>query len=256
MTVLKLLMFHDYLYSPKNWLHKQPKVFKILIIFIKLSILPYLSFSSLFFFTLFYLSISEFIYTSTGIRHHFYKISFIFSTFALLNFQSEYQILKEENCNRIYLLICNFRANIEKDPSEKLGIFYGLPISLIRLSNISLLYVIIIKLLTFTTSQKDIIHYLFRPFYEYKKMLSQRFLFEIQVSLNFLNIILNQIKIMQVAYITRSILYKQPSNYRYSLTSLFFNLQQLIFNTYYYIYSISNTVYYNEICLKNLDIKK
>ena len=255
MTVLKLLMFHDYLYSPKNWLHKQPKVFKIVIIFIKLSLLPYLSFSNLFFFTLFYLLISEFTYNSTRIGNHLYRMFFVFSIFTILNFQSEHQILKEENCNRNYLFICHYRKNIEQDTSDRLVILYGLPISLIRLSKISFLYVTIIKLLVFTTSQKDIIRYLFKPFHKYKKKLSQRFLFEIQVSLNFLNIIFNQIEIMQVAYIIRSILYKQVFHYRYSLTSLFFNVQQIVFNTYYYIYSISNTIYYNEVELKNLDIK-
>lgn len=256
MDFFKLLILHDYLYSPKNRLHRQNKVFKILIIFAYLSFLPYLPFSNLFIFMTLYLILYEFCNLPIKFVSDIFKISFILSLFSLLSIQKKTQILKQENCNRDYLLLFNKVYNAPGDTFYSFYFFYGFPFSLLRLSIIYFLYLMTMKLLTLTTSQKDILNCFFLLFKKYNLWFMPQFIFELQLSLNFLKIILKQTEIIQLAYSTRSISYVKFWHYKDSWIILFFNLQQLISNIYSYTYHVSNTLYNNEIKLSNLKINK
>lgn len=255
MNLLKELIFYDYLYSPKHWLHKQQNVFKNLTIFIPLITLPYLSSWQLFLFIIFYLFVHEQINLSAKLTSYIYKIAFIVSLFTVLGIQNQQQILKQENYNRHYILIYNQIDFLEKKTIYNFYLFYGFPLSLIRLSQIYFLYLIMMKILVLTTHQRDILNCLFISFKRNMKWSIPKLIFEIQIALNFLNIILKQIEIMQVGYSKRSLFHETLLYNKDYLIVLFFDLQQLIKNIYNYIHNISNTLYHNEIRLNNLNIK-
>lgn len=250
MHFLKLLIFHDYLYSPKNWLHKQNNVFKNFIIFTQLITLPYLSSWKLFLFIIFYFFVYKQIHLSIKSTFYIYRLAFIFSLFNSLNLQSQQQILKLENYDRNYLLIYNHKNTI-----NNFYLFYGIPISLIRFSQIYFLYLIMMKILVLTTNQKDIIHCLFTSCKRDTVYFMPKLRFEIQIALNFLSIILEQIQIMQLGYSTRSLMCKSLRYHKDNFTILFFDLQQLVKNIYNHIYNISNTLFHNEIQLNDLNVK-
>jgi len=255
MNFLKLLVFHEYLYSPKNWLHKQHNVFKNFIIFIQLITLPYLPFWHLLLYTILYLFVYENIGLSPKFKIHAYKMFFILSSFTILGIQSQQQILKKENCGRNYILIYHQISNRRKNILSDFYLLYGFSISSIRLSQIYLLYLIMMKLLVLTTKQKDILYCFFMFFKNNISYYIPKFIFEIQISLNFLNIIPKQIEIMQIRYSTRSLIVKPLSYNKENLTIFLLNMQQLIRTIYNYIYNVSNTLYHNEIQLNNLNVK-
>ena len=258
MNFLNSPFIHGYLYSPNSWIHKQRSQFKVIIIFLHLTSASYMPLYHIYVFIFIYTFMYRLIYLPPEIQYYFRKIFLIFSLFILVSIQNKKQILKEEYLGRQYIYLRNpinyFLKNLESKTIECSDVSYGLSLSLVRLLSINFLHLIITKLLSLTTSKKDIINCYLNYIPEYNKFFMQRINFEVQVSIHFFSIIMKEIEIMHIAYSTRSIKDKKSLFFTSFFNIYFFHTQQFIENIYNYIYSLSNTIYYKEIFSKNLNV--
>jgi len=256
MSFIKSSIFYEYLYSPKSWLHKQNNKFKIYICFIQLSFLPYGSFMYL---TLFFIGLSS-LYNSTyvpdNVKNYLKKMIIFFIIFLIINIEhkkiTKYNIVSTRRTLQIFPLdnsILFYSKN--KQPLNQL-IYLYLPISIIRLLSINILYLFFIKILLLTTHYDQIIKIILIQIKRSLKLTTQILNLEIMISSQFLNIICYQIEILKTANTTRDIKFNIKHNIKENLLIYIFFIQQLIFNIYENIFSISNTFYSREIKCENL----
>lgn len=259
MNFIKTSILWNYLYSPISWLHKYNNTLKIFTIIVYLIILPYISLKKIFFCSVFFQFVYYSIYVPIGITVYLIKVFIIFILYTLFNIQNYQQVIESYNLQRSHILIFNSFNSLSKIKNcplnrEILSQYnYYLSSSLIRLLSISFLYLICMKILLLTTSYNKILEFFLKYINHYKELFIQKFILEVQMSIQFLEIILKQIQLIKFSHMTRSI--KNNNNLSiYKLVLLyFFCLQQLIINSYNSIYNISNTIYSNEVYLKNLN---
>lgn len=258
MNFIKLSVLYTYLYSPKSWLHKQNNVTKIYIFLISLICLPYMSIQYICIFLIGLVYVYKSTYFPVQLNHYFSNIISIFIFFLLINIQHKKQLIPEILTNRNYIQIYPpdnhffFYINDEQRYEISYNQSYYLSTSLLRLLSIQFIYLCLMKLLLLTTSYDKIIQIALNQLDKYINNSTQRLAFEIQVSIQFLKIILKQLELIKIAYVIRAIQLEKGPFCQNNLFLYFFCIQQLIINIYSCIYSIADTLYSREI--NNLDL--
>lgn len=257
MDFIKFSIFYAYLYSPKNWLHKQHNTTKIYIFLISLTCLPYMPMKYIFVFFIGSICIYIYTYTPVQFNRYFYNIVSIFIFFILINIQQKNQITSEVMLSRNYTHIYPQNNYIIHYAQEK-NIFFNQPyylsISLIRLLVINLIYLFLMKFLLMTTNYEKIIQTYLTFFYKCINKFIERLTFEVKVAIQFLKITLKQLEIVKTTYITRSIQSQRRILSSKKIFAYFLCIQQLIVNIYNNINYISSTLYSREVHSTNLHI--
>jgi len=256
MNFIKSSLLYNYLYSPKSWLHKQRSFFKIFFVLIYLSILPYLPIKAVYYSLIICLLIYNSIYIPLELNNYLCQIICFFSFLILISIQDKAKIsielIKKRRYYQLNSLFNYFHKNKHNIKINKsyLNQDYSLPISLVRLLTINFSYLIFTKLLLMTTQYKDIIRFFLSNCQNY---ILQRLAFEVQVAIQFINIILRQIKIMRIAYTTRTIKKKIKFS-QIQISLCFFCIQQSVDNMYQIVYNMSSTMYSSEVDERNLNL--
>ena len=257
MDFLKFSILYAYLYSPKNWLHRQNSITKIYIFLINLVCLPYMPIKYVIVVCIGLISMFTYIYIPIKLSRYFYSIIFIFIFFILINIQQKSQIIPQLLLNRHYVQIYpqgNYFINSNQNQDISFNQSYHLPVSLLRLLSINLIYLFLMKLFLMTTNYEKIIRTYLHLFCKYINRPNQHLTFEVQVANQFLKIILSQVEIVRTTYVIRSIQCKRRRISRKKLCVYLFCVQQLIANIYNSINYISDTLYSREVHKRNLNI--
>jgi len=255
MNFIKSSILYNFLYSPVSWLHKQKSLLKIFLILTHLLFLPFFQTRLIFLYIFFCLLIYQSINLPIEFYLYFYKIILLFTFFITISLESKKKVNTYLELNRKYLKISTFITtcdNTSKELEQSLLITnqYYSPIALIRLISLHFLSLIFMKLLLLTTSYKKILQLFF---YYYKNYINNQLIFEIQIAIQFLKIILEQITIIKVGYTIRSL------NLRKRLYDLeifriyLLCIKQIIININIKIYSISDTLYNSKIYKKKIN---
>ena len=260
MSLLKASIFNNYIYSPKSWLHKQNIFLKLIFIVVSLVSASYMSSLYLFVTIFLYLLIYKSLKVPSNIESYLLKIFIFFNCILITNMQSQEQVFKESYFNRKYVIIFyslqHYVQIIKNQDQVDLlnSSSYYVPLSIIRLLSLNFLYLIVMRTLLLTTTYFKILSLLIYHCPFNKKLFIQKLIFETQVAVNFLSIILKQIQDYRIASLTRAIM---RSNRKGTLSNVFIyfcSIQQLFMNILKYTYDISNTMLDYEICNNNLSI--
>lgn len=257
MDFLKFSILYAYLYSPKDWLHKQNSITKIYIFLINLVCLPYIPIKYIFVFCIGLMSLYTYTYIPIQLSRYFYGIIFIFICFILINIQQKDQIIPELLLNRDYIQIYpqdNYFINSNQNKDISCNQSYHLSVSLLRLLSINLMYLFLMKLFLMTTNYEKIIRTYLHLFCKYINKSNQQLIFEVQVANQFLKIILSQVEIVKTTYTIRSMQFKRRQIFQTKLCVYLFCIRQLIVNIYNSINYISDTLYSREVHNSNLNI--
>lgn len=257
MNFLKFSILYAYLYSPKNWLHRQNSVVKACLFFINSVFLPYMPIKYIIILCIGLLFIYMCTYIPIQLSHYFNNIIFIFIFFIFINIQRKSQIIPELLIHRHYIKIYtqnNHFINNFQQKDMSISQSYYLPISLLRLLSINLIYLFLMKLLLMTTKYEKIVRTYLNLLYKYANKYTQQLVFEVQVANQFLKIILRQVEIIKTTYTIRSIKSKNILLSQKKLFIYLFCVQQLIFNIYDNIDYICYTLYSREVHSINSNI--
>ena len=264
MNLLKSSILHEYLYSPKTWLHKQNIYSKVYFVLVILVYLPYIKIL----YILFFLFIAFFAYNSfykpKELSLYLSRIVTIFFILLTISIENQQQFIQGTMQSRRYIKIYPILTTninlVDTDNYLKYFLFckyndaYYLPTSLFRLLVINFLYLLLMKILLLTTIYQKIIKCFLNFTYGQAINTVQKISFEIQTSIQFLNIIFNEIKIIKIAYNTRNVQIQSFKSFQQYLHLYFACIHQLLINIYTYTQDISISLYYYSIDKKNLNI--
>lgn len=258
MNFIKLSVSHEYLYSPKNWLHHQNSRSKIIISTICLVLLLTASLQYIALLLLLTLLLCGLLNMHDDLRQYFYT-TFAILSFLLLISMHRYDIDQNNELNS-RKMVCFYRSKscyISMSIGKKMSISsLCLPISAIRLTSLHFVYIALIRLLLLTTNYANIVETTLVNCRNKHRYFGGKFIFATTVSSHLLKILFDQIKAVQISYILRSnnsYCVKGPK--MILLTCIPF-LQEFLAKTSARIYGISSTLYSRNIQCANLDRHK
>lgn len=251
MTLIQSSILNNYLYSPISWLHQQPTSVKVYAFFFFLIYLPYTSLNKIFYlsiiFFVFYLSIN----IPKIVVKNINNIAIIFLFFTITNIQNEFTLtnnmLIDRNYIQIYPLKVSIFTQIHLHSSAILSNSYFISTSFIRLLSINLISLLAMKLLLLTTLYESLLLFFFRYLYKIPNKLCKKFFFEINIAIEFIQVIFKQLENIQYSYIIRFFELNKKLSYQEQLTIYFFCLRQLIINIQKQIYFLAESLYSREI---------
>lgn len=251
MTLVQSSILNNYLYSPISWLHQQPTSVKIYAFFFLLIYLPYISLNKIFYlsiiFFVFYLSIN----IPKIIVKNINNIVMIFLFFTITNVQNEFTLTSNLLIDRDYIQIYPLRASIFTQLHIHslviLSNSYFISTSFIRLLSINLISLLAMKLLLLTTLYESLLLFFFKYLYKISNKLCKRFFFEINIAIEFIQVIFKQLETIQYSYMIRFLQLNEKLSYQEHLTIYFFCLRQLMINIQKQIYFITESLYSREI---------
>ena len=223
MNFIRASICYSYLYSPKNWLHRQSVAIKLHFIMLHLSCLPFMSSRQIFIFFIIFLCL----YKSIGIYKHLSnylnKSAIVFAFFLLINIKKYDKLTKYKTTGKIYKF-CFFSHLVKQEntiKSDKLC-FY-LPLSIVRFVSIYLIYLLLIRCFLFTADCEKIVKVAIK---ECKSVnhFNIKFIFVIIISPQLINIIFEEVDIIKKSYILRNI----RTNQLRSLKRAFIIFKQLL----------------------------
>lgn len=235
MNFIKLSTSHEYLYSPKSWLHNQSSKMKIVTASLYFILLPAMSLRhiSLFFFFLLILYMS--IRMPRSLRQHFYATFTFFSFFLLISIQECGSCnQKKINNRKVFLFYI-------------LNNFYCLPLSVARFISIHFAYLMLVRCLLLTTNHKSIIEMAPIKRRYFYILPSIKFIFTITVSSQFLKFFFEEIKAMNASYALRSNSVNRHNDLEIILQLFVPFLKQFLANISYKIYIIASALYSRNI---------
>ena len=251
MTLIQSSILYNYLYSPINWLHQQPTGVKICSFLFYLIYLPYTSLDKIF-----YLFIILFIcYLSINLPKVIVKniknIAIIFLFFTATNMQDKLTLTSNILANRDYVQIYPLSISIFKQINNNsltiLSNTYFISISFIRLLSINFISLLVMKLLLLTTLYESLLLFFFKYLYKIPSKYCKKFFLEINIAIEFIQIIFKQLETIKYSYIIRFLQFKKKISYQEYLTIYFFCIKQLIINIQKQIYFLSESLYSREI---------
>ena len=251
MTLIQSSILYNYLYSPTSWLHQQSTSIKVCAFLFFLIYLPYTSL-----YKIFYLSIILLIfYSSINIPKIIVKdinnIAMIFLFFTITNIQNEFTLTSNILMERDYIQIYPLRAPIFRQIHIYnlviLSNSYFISTSFIRLLSINLISLLIMKLLLLTTLYESLLLFFFKYLYKIPNKFCKKFFFEINIAIEFIQVIFKQLETIQYSYMIRFLQLNKKLSYHEYLTIYFFCLRQLIVNIQKQIYFLAESLYSREI---------
>ena len=252
MILIQSSILYNYLYSPVSWLHKQPTSLKVCSFLFYLIYLPYTSLSKIF-----YLSIILFVfYLSINVPEIIFKninsIAIIFLFFTITNIQDKSTLTSRILVNRNYIQIYPLRTSIftqkNIDNITKLSNTYFISTSFIRLLSINFISLLVMKLLLLTTFYENILLFFFKYLYKIPSKLCKKVFFEINIAIEFIQIIFKQLETVQYSFMIRFLQSQKKISYQEYLTIYFFCFKQLIISIQKQIYFLAESLYSREIC--------
>ena len=252
MSLIKLLVFYDYLYSPKSWLHKLSSQIKMHTIILLLLILPYmpLQYIAIYFFLCAYLH--RFIYIHKHLKMYYKSIVLLFTFFLCISIQ-----YSPINTTKRLIQICPlnyFNINNNILVNQILSCCFYLPASVVRLLSINIVYLFLMKLLLLTTIYEELVNHILNYLKYLVNSSTNQLKFEVMISAQFLKAILKHIEKIRIGYLIRNIRFNKWYIFKDNLYINFFFLQQLLFSMYNKVKDISNTIYSREINYKSLNM--
>ena len=251
MTFIQSSILYNYLYSPISWLHQQPISIKIYFFFFYLIYLPYTSLNKIFYlfiiFFVFYLSIN----VPKIIVKNIKNLAIVFLFFTITNIQNEFtltsKILANRNYIQIYPLKISILTQINIDNLAILSNTYFLSTSFIRLLSINFISLLIMKLLLLTTLYENLLLFFFKYLYKIPNKFYKKFFLEINIAIEFIQVIFKQLEAIQYSYVIRFLQLKKDLSYQEYLTIYFFCLRQLMTNIQQQVYFVAESLYSREI---------
>ena len=252
MILIQSSILYNYLYSPISWLHRQPASIKVFSFLFYLIYLPYMSLDKIFYlsiiFCVFYLSINR----SKVITKNINNLAIVFLFFTITNIQDKSTLTSKMLINRNYIQIYPLRISIFKqkniDNITKLSNTYFISTSFIRLLSINFIALLVMRLLLLTTLYEDILLFFLKYLYKIPSKLCKKIFFEINIAIEFIQIIFKQLEIIQYSYMIRFLQSKKQISYQEYFTIYFFCFKQLIINIQKHIYCLAESLYSREIC--------
>ena len=251
MTLIQSSILYNYLYSPRSWLHRQPTSVKICSFLFYLIYSPYISLDKIFYlsiiFFVFYMSVNI---PKTIIRN-INNITMIFLFFTITNIQDKSTLTSKILINRNYIQIYPSRALIftqrNIDSLTILSNAYFISTSFIRLLSINFISLLVMKLLLLTTLYENLLLFFFKFLYKFPNKFRKKVFFEINIAIEFIQIIFKQLETIQYSYMIRFLQFKKKISYQEYLTIYFFCLKQLMINIQKQVYSLAESLYSREI---------
>lgn len=250
MNLMKSLIFHDYLYSPKSWLHQQSSQIKMYAVILQLLILPCLSLQYIFIFFFFCFYLYRSVCLHKNLKDYCQRIIILFTFFLFISIQYNTNIT---NKRLVQIYPIYHLHNINNIFTKTISSYcLYLPISIIRLLSINLIYLLLMKFLLLTTNYEQLINNILNHF-KYLNIFSiSKLKFEIMISTQFLKVIFKQIEEIKIAYLIRNIKSNRTYLFKDNLLICFFFIKQFLINAYDGINYISNTLYSREINCQKL----
>ena len=251
MTLIQSSILYNYLYSPISWLHQQSTSVKICAFLFFLIYLPYTSLDKIFYLFIilfiFYLSID----IPKVIVRNINNFAIIFLFFTITNIQNEFTLTSNMLIDRNYIQIYPLKGliftRIQIDSLEILSNSYFISASFIRLLSINLISLLIMKLLLLTTLYESLLLFFFKYLYKIPNKFCKKFFFEINVAIEFLQVIFKQLETTQSSFMIRFSQSNRKLSYQEYLTIYFFCFRQLIINIQKQIYFLAESLYSREI---------
>ena len=250
MSLIKLLIFYDYLYSPKSWLHKpssQTKIYTIILLLLTLLYMP-LHYIAIYFFLCVYLH--KFIYIHKHLKNYYKKTTLLFTFFLCISIQHN----PINTTKRLIQIgpVNYFNSSNNTLVNQIFSCSFYLPVSVVRLLSISIIYLFLMKLLLLTTIYEELINHILNHFKNLINSSKNQLKLEVMISTQFLKAIFKHIEEIRISYLIRNIQFNEWYWFKDNLYISVFFLQQLLLSIYYTVKYISNTIYSREINHKNL----
>lgn len=241
MNLIQSSILYNYLYSPKSWLHDQSTMSKVFTVFCTLICLPYMQTNQVFSTFLFLLCLYRLIKIPNLINKNIKKIVLIFLFFIIINIQDESTLTISLLAERQYIQICPLDNFIRLSPK------YFVSLSFIRLLSIQFISLIVIKLLLTTTVYENILFLFLNYSYKRSNQIYQKIFFEINIAIEFIQVIFKQLEIIKYGYILRFLGFNKNISHKVYLTIYSLCIKKLIFNIEKQIQIISESLYSREI---------
>lgn len=258
MNFVKLSTSHEYLYSPKSWLHNQNIALKMVIMVTHLILLPFAPLKSLLLFFLPLLTLYKSMNLPHDIKKYFYTTFAASSLFLLLSIQRNdmYQSNQPGTRQMIHLYIPNSYRAIDMLLNKRMNLTcLYLPLSTVRFISLHLIYLILVRYLLITTSHESITRTALIK-YGQRKYFSIKFIFVTVMSSYFIKNFFQQIKAVKISYILRSADSNTMNAARVILLIHLPYLRQFLAKTNARIYTIASTLYSRNIQCAGLNIYK
>ena len=195
----------------------------------------------------FYLSINVPKIIMKNIRN----LATIFLFFTITNIQDQFtlvsDILVDRNYIQIYPLRISIFTQIDNDRLAALSSSYFISTSFIRLLSINFISLLIMKLLLLTTLYENILLFIFKYLYKIPGKFCRKIFFEINIAIEFVQIIFKQLETVKYSYLIRFLQFKRKISYQEYLTIYFFCFRQLMINMQKHIYFFAESFYSREI---------
>nr|YP_009502167.1 hypothetical protein [Porolithon onkodes]ASB29768.1 hypothetical protein [Porolithon onkodes] len=241
MNFIQSSILYNYLYSPKNWLHDQSTITKVFTVFCSLICLPYVAIDIIIAIVLFFLCLYKLIKVPDPMNKNIKKVALIFLFFTIINIQNESTLTISLLTERQYIRICPLDNFIQPFPK------YLISLSFIRLLSIHFISLTVIKLLLMTTLYENILLLFFNYLHKKSNQIYQKVFFEINITIEFIQVIFKQLEIIEYSYILRFLEFNKNISSKVLLTIYFLCIKQLILNIKKQIQIISETLYSRNI---------
>lgn len=247
MPRFNFLLYYQYLYSPKSWLHASKSNYKIFFIFLQLLLLPYIPSAYIVFVLPYWIIIFEIICVSANKYPFLQKFGWLLllTTF----FHTYWMLHKKVNC--LDAVSCSVITDIPYG-SHLLSLYISWPVW--RLASISIIYLIIIKIFLLTTHYEEIMYFLFYK----RKICNQSGYLDTclmtVLCLQVTNIVFSEVKKKCAAYSLRGKLdaYNNLINRNYVV---YLSISKIaLVSLVRHVYSINNSLYSRAIYLSSLYI--
>nr|YP_009296202.1 hypothetical protein Sebd_050 [Sebdenia flabellata]AOM65137.1 hypothetical protein Sebd_050 [Sebdenia flabellata] len=241
MCLLKISLSNQYIYTPITWLHRIKPKNKIYFIFSFLIFLPYQNYSYFMISIILYLSIALTLRIPKKYYNYFIQIVLIIVLYIFFNKAHKINYINK-NQIRVFipLKILGFISNA----------YFILPEFVLRISLITILYLVVLKMLLWTTTYETILIL----FFSNKKIKSnnlQKIMLVSSFACQFLEQILLHIRIIMVAVKLRNI-HLKVMIHKYII--LHYAIAKCLTNIKYDILKISSSLYIRDLDEKNFKI--
>lgn len=253
MNFIKFSISYEYLYSPSSWLHSKNIQFKILLFWLHLIFLPYMSTQHIFIYSVILMYCYTCIYIPKKLKQFLCQMVIIFIVFILLNIQKS---SKKIVGNYIRISAESMNCFSSKFIINKLGSLHVnqlniyFPLSIVRLLGFSFIYLITIKLFLLTTRYEKIIYLVLRNQRGIVSYTFEYINFQAMSSLQFLKIILQEIEVINMTWINRNGIKNKNYLQTENLLLSWLIVKQFLLKIYKHTHSISDTLYSREIIYK------
>lgn len=256
MDFVKLSISHEYLYSPKSWLHNQNISLKTITVVMHLILLPFIPLEHLLLFFFILLILCKSISLPHDLKKYFYMAFAVSSFFLLISIQKDEmrQSNKLSNRKMLHFYILNPCHKIDILASKQPNAFcLCLPVSTARFISLHFIYLVLIRCLLITTSHENIARTALIS-HSQRKYFSIKFIFTAIVSSHFLKILFEQIKAAKISYTLRNADIDTVNTVKIIFLMCLPCVQQFLVKTNTRIYCIASTLYSRNIHCTNLNI--